>query len=170
VIPSVLDSRVCGGSHEGILCVYSLSKQSNMAGYRAAFAVGSESLIKQLVNLRMHSGMMMPLPTQQAVIAALGDSDHVAKEKAVYFKRREILLAALKQYGFKVSDSEAGLYLWATLAEDAWETVERMAQLGIVVVPGSFYGNHALDHVRFSLTATDADIAEAAARLQNALG
>lgn len=170
VIPSVLDPRVCGDSHEGILCVYSLSKQSNMAGYRAAFAVGSKKLISDLVNLRMHAGMMMPLPTQQAVIAALGDSQHVQAEKKIYRARREVLLEAVKNYGFELSDSEAGLYLWATLGEDCWVTVEKMAQLGIVVVPGSFYGEHATKHVRFSLTATDSDISRAAARLTNALG
>ena len=114
VIPSVLDPRVCGDSHDGILCLYSLSKQSNMAGYRAAFAVGSKDLIRDLVNLRMHTGMIMPFPTQQAVIAALGDSTHVATEKAIYSKRRETLLAAVTAYGFEVTDSEAGLYLWAT--------------------------------------------------------
>ena len=170
VIPSVLDPRVCGDSHEGILCLYSLSKQSSMAGYRAAFAVGSKQLIKDLVNLRMHAGMIMPLPTQQAVIAALGDTEHVRAEKEIYRKRREVLLAAVRSYGFELSDSEAGLYLWATLNEDCWITVEKMAQLGIVVVPGSFYGEFATRHVRFSLTASDRDISRAASRLQNALG
>jgi succinyldiaminopimelate transaminase len=170
VIPSVLDPRVCGDSHDGILCLYSLSKQSNMAGYRAAFAVGSKDLIRDLVNLRMHTGMIMPFPTQQAVIAALGDSEHVATEKAIYSKRRETLLAAVTAYGFEVTDSEAGLYLWATLGQDCWSTVGEMAQLGIVVVPGSFYGEHATKHVRFSLTATDSDISGAALRLQNGLG
>ena len=170
VIPSVLDPRVCGDSHEGILCLYSLSKQSSMAGYRAAFAVGSKQLIKDLVNLRMHAGMIMPFPTQQAVIAALGDTEHVRVEKEIYRNRREVLLAAVRSYGFELSDSEAGLYLWATLNEDCWITVEKMAQLGIVVVPGSFYGEFATQHVRFSLTASDQDISRAASRLQNALG
>ena len=170
IIPSVLDERVSGASQEGILCIYSLSKQSNMAGYRAAFAVGSKQLIKDLVNLRMHAGMMMPVPTQQAVIAALGDPDHVRDEKLVYASRREVLLRAIKKYGFEVSDSEAGLYLWATLGKNCWDTVEQMAELGIVVVPGSFYGEFSGNFVRFSLTATDQDIAEAASRLENALG
>ena len=169
-IPSVLDPRVCGDSHDGILCVYSLSKQSNMAGYRAAFAVGAKELIRDLVNLRMHTGMIMPLPTQQAVIAALADSTHVAAEKEIYSKRRATLLAAVTSYGFEVTDSEAGLYLWATLGQDCWGTVDQMAALGIVVVPGSFYGEHATKHVRFSLTATDNDISQAALRLQNGLG
>jgi succinyldiaminopimelate transaminase len=170
VIPSVLDERVSGASMDGILAVYSLSKQSNMAGYRAAFAVGSEELVAALVNLRMHSGMIMPLPTQQAVIAALGDSLHVEKEKQIYKKRREILLDGVRAYGFEVSDSEAGLYLWASLQEDCFETVKKMAELGIVVVPGSFYGEHSTHHVRFSLTATDDEIARASTRLKNAIG
>lgn len=114
--------------------------------------------------------MIMPLPTQQAVIAALGDVSHVQLEKDIYRKRREVLLGAVRSYGFELSDSEAGLYLWATLNEDCWITVEKMAQLGIVVVPGSFYGAFATKHVRFSLTATDEDIARAADRLENALG
>ena len=170
VIPSVLDPRVCGDGHEGILCVYSLSKQSNMAGYRAAFAVGAKDLIRDLVNLRMHTGMIMPLPTQQAVIAALADSTHVAAEKEIYSKRRATLLAAVTDFGFEVTDSEAGLYLWATMGQDCWSTVDQLAELGIVVVPGSFYGEHATKHVRFSLTATDNDISRAALRLQNGLG
>jgi succinyldiaminopimelate transaminase len=169
LIPSALDPRVCGDSHEGILVCYSLSKQSNLAGYRAAFAVGEASLIKGLVNLRMHSGLNTPAPMQKVMTVALGDYEHVAIEKELYRERREILLAAVRGYGFELSDSEAGLYLWATLGEDCWKTVDRMAELGIVVVPGTFYGEHSTQHVRFSLTATDEKIEEAANRLRNAV-
>lgn len=169
LIPSALDPRVCGDSHEGILVCYSLSKQSNLAGYRAAFAVGEASLIKGLVNLRMHAGLNTPAPVQKVMTVALGDYGHVAVEKELYRERREILLAAVRGYGFELSDSEAGLYLWATLSEDCWKTVDRMAELGIVVVPGTFYGEHSTQHVRFSLTATDEKIEEAANRLRNAV-
>ena len=170
LIPSVLDPRVCGGSHEGVLAVYSLSKQSNLAGYRAAFAVGEASLIKGLVNLRMHSGLNTPWPVQRAMTVALGDYEHVSVAKELYRERREVLLAAVRDYGFELSDSQAGLYLWATLGEDCFKTVDRMAELGILVVPGTFYGEHSTQHVRFSLTATDDKIAEAASRLRNAIG
>jgi succinyldiaminopimelate transaminase len=169
LIPSALDPRVCGDSHEGILVCYSLSKQSNLAGYRAAFAVGEASLVKGLVNLRMHSGLNTPAPTQKVMTVALGDYEHVAVGKELYRERREILLAAVRGYGFELSDSQAGLYLWATLGEDCWKTVDRMAELGIVVVPGTFYGEHSTQHVRFSLTATDDKIEEAANRLRNAI-
>ena len=170
VIPSILDPRVIGDDLSGVLAVYSLSKQSNLAGYRAAFAVGEESLVKALVNLRMHAGMMSPWPVQQAMTVALGDDAHVAQQRELYRARRDVLLPAVEAYGFQVSHSEAGLYLWATLGEDCWATVERMANLGIVVVPGSFYGDPASKYVRFSITATDADIAEGSARLRDAIG
>lgn len=170
LIPSVLDPRVSGGRDKNLLAIYSLSKQSNLAGYRAAFAAGDLELIKGLVNLRMHSGLMMPTPVQNAVIAALGDEEHVKAEKAIYRKRREILLEAVKGYGFEIAESQAGLYLWATLGEDCWLTVQSMAELGILVVPGDFYDANGSKFVRFSLTATDKDIAEGAARLTNALG
>jgi aspartate/methionine/tyrosine aminotransferase len=116
----------------------------------------------------MHSGMNTPAPVQKAMTAALRDDEHVAVEREVYRKRRDVLLAAVRSYGFEVSNSEAGLYLWATLGEDCWTTVKRMADIGIVVVPGTFYGESAPNHVRFSLTATDANIAEAAKRLLEA--
>ena len=169
-IPSVLDPRVCEGSYENLLAVYSLSKQSNLAGYRAAFVAGPENLIKPIVNIRMHSGLMMPAPVQKAVIAALGDEEHVAHEREIYRKRREVLLAAVKAYGFEIADSEAGLYLWATLGEDCWKTVTKMAELGILVVPGEFYQAQGSKYVRFSITASDEKVAEGAARLTNALG
>lgn len=170
LIPSVLDPRVCGDSHEGVLAVYSLSKQSNLAGYRAAFAVGEASLIKGLVNLRMHAGLNTPAPVQKAMVVALGDEEHVQIEKEIYRERREILLDAIRAYGFSLSESDAGLYLWATLGEDCWTTVTKMADLGIVVVPGTFYGESNSQFVRFSITATDDKIAEGARRLRDAIG
>lgn len=167
LIPSVLDPRVCGDSHEGVLAVYSLSKQSNLAGYRAAFAVGEASLVKSLVNLRMHSGLNTPAPTQRVMAVALADYEHVAEAKAKYRARREALKAAVEGYGFQIGDSEGGLYIWATLGEDCWATVERMAKLGILVAPGSFYGEASTQYVRFALTATDERINEAVKRLSN---
>ena len=169
-IPSVLDPRVCEGSYENLLAIYSLSKQSNLAGYRAAFAAAPEALIKGLVNIRMHSGLIMPAPVQKAVIAALGDEEHVSVERAIYQKRREVLIEAVKAYGFEIAESQAGLYLWATLGEDCWVTVKRMADLGSLVVPGEIYEAGGSKYVRFSITATDEKISEGAARLTNALG
>ncbi len=169
LIPSILDPRVCEGDHTNLLALYSLSKQSNMAGHRAAFAAGDAKLVKSLVNLRMHAGLNTPAPVQHAIAVALRDSEHVNHAKNVYRNRREVLLEAVKAYGFDVSDSEAGLYIWATLYEDCWKTVESMAKLGILVAPGTLYEPDS-KHVRFALTATDERINEASKRLHDAIG
>ena len=77
-VPSVLDPQVAGGSHDGLLAVYSLSKQSNVAGYRAAFVAGDPAIMANLVNSRKHAGMIVPYPVQEAMRVALGDDAHVA--------------------------------------------------------------------------------------------
>ncbi len=162
---SVLHPQVCGGSHEGLLSVYSLSKQSNMAGYRAAFVAGDPALVRELLEVRKHAGMMVPAPVQAAMVAALGDDAHVAEQRARYAQRRDRLGAALVSGDWTVEHSEAGLYLWATRGEDCWESVRRLAACGVLVAPGSFYGPAGARHVRLALTATDERVAAAAARL-----
>ncbi|MFV0464282.1 MAG: succinyldiaminopimelate transaminase [Nostocoides sp.] len=165
--PSLLDPRVTGGSHEGLLVVYSLSKQSNLAGYRAAFAAGDPALVTRLVRVRQHAGMIMPWPVQRAMIAALGDDSHVVQNKARYAARRDVLAPALARAGFRIDDSQAGLYLWATRDQDCWGSVADLADLGILVTPGDFYGAGGRRHVRIALTASDAHMLSAAERLTN---
>ncbi|WP_106814323.1 succinyldiaminopimelate transaminase [Microbacterium timonense] len=169
-VPSALDPRVTDGDLRGILSVYSLSKQSNLAGYRAAFIAGDPVLIARLLTARKHLGLMLPLPVQAAMAAALDDDAHVAAQKELYRRRREVLRPAVEAAGFRVDASEAGLYLWATEGRDAWESVARLAELGILTGPGHFYGTHFPQHIRLSLTATDERIDAAAARLRAAAG
>lgn len=164
-IPSILDPRVLGDDHTGVLGVYSLSKQSNLAGYRAAFVAGDPDLIGRLLTVRKHAGLMLPAPVQAAMIAALGDETHVAEQRERYRARRAVLRPALEAAGYRIDASEAGLYLWATRDVDAWEDVARFADLGIVVGPGTFYGDASPRHIRLSMTATDAHVAEAARRI-----
>ncbi|SMH34455.1 succinyldiaminopimelate aminotransferase apoenzyme [Rathayibacter oskolensis] len=164
-IPSILDPRVVGEERSGVLGVYSLSKQSNLAGYRAAFVAGDRALIERLVTVRKHAGMMVPAPLQEAMIVALGDDAHVAEQKERYRSRRDVLRPALEAAGFRIDRSEAGLYLWVTEGRPAWESIERLARIGVLAGPGVFYGEHSAEHVRLSLTASDERIAAAAARL-----
>lgn len=164
-IPSILDPRVVGDDHSGVLSVYSLSKQSNLAGYRAALIGGDPALVSRLLTVRKHAGLMLPAPVQHAMAVALADDTHVEEQRERYRARRAILRPALEAAGFRVEGSEAGLYLWATRDEDAWDSVAAFADQGIIVGPGHFYGDHSPRHVRLALTASDADIAAAAARL-----
>ena len=167
-IPSVLDPRVADGDFRGILSVYSLSKQSNLAGYRAAFLAGDPAIVARLLTARKHLGLMLPAPVQSAMIAALGDDAHVVAQKRLYGARRAALKPALEAAGLRIDHSEAGLYLWATEGRDAWESLGRLADLGILVGPGHFYGAHFRQHIRLSLTATDERIAAAVSRLRAA--
>ena len=171
-VPSILDPRVCGGSHDGLLAVYSLSKQSSMAGYRAAFVAGDPALVGRLVEIRKHAGMMVPWPVQQAMLAALTDDPHVAEQRVRYGIRRERLRSALEYAGYRIDHSDAGLYLWVTRGGvegagvgSCWTILDEMADLGILVAPGSFYGVAGGRHVRIALTATDERIGAAVHRL-----
>ena len=162
---SILDPRVCDGDHTGLLAIHSLSKVSNLASYRAGFFAGDTALIAELLAVRKHSGLMLPFPIQTAMTAALIDDTHVDAQRERYRARREVLLAAVTGAGFTVDDSEAGLYLWATRGESSRDTLAWLADRGILVAPGDFYGPAGAQHVRFALTATDERIAAAAARL-----
>lgn len=164
-VPSMLDPAVVGDDLTGVLSVYSLSKQSNLAGYRAAFLAGDPALVERLLTGRKHLGLMPPAPVQRAMTVALGDDAHVAAQRELYARRRALLKPAVEAAGFTIDRSEGGLYLWATEGRDAWESVGRLADLGILVGPGHFYGTHFPNHVRFSLTATDERIAAAVERL-----
>ena len=168
-VPSILDPRVAGGSHRGLLAVYSLSKQSNLAGYRAAFVAGDPDLMPNLVNSRKHAGMIVPYPVQEAMRVALGDDAHVEAEKDLYRGRRERLVPALLDFGLEIKESDAGLYLWSTAGESTWDTVARLAERGIVVGPGVFYGEAGNGYVRVALTGSDERIDAAVARLASAL-
>src|SRR5699024_4967901 len=137
---SVLHPSISGGSHEGLLAVHSLSKRSNLAGYRCAFVAGDPAVVGELLAVRKNLGLQMPAPQQVAMVAALDDDEHVVEQHARYAARRATLKEALLSAGFRVDHSEASLYLWATRDEDCWETVSALADRGILVAPGSFYG------------------------------
>ncbi|GGI08415.1 succinyldiaminopimelate transaminase [Isoptericola cucumis] len=175
-VPSLLDPRVTGGSHDGLLVAYSLSKQSNVAGYRAAFVAGDPALVAGLLATRKHLGMIVPAPVQAAMTAALGDDAHVAAQREVYARRRDALAGAVRAAGFVVDGSEAGLYLWARPADGSAEPgppagatsrelATWFARRGVLVGPGEFYGAAGDRHVRVALTAPDDAVTRAVARI-----
>ena len=162
---SVLHPSVSGGDHRGLLVLHSLSKRSNLAGYRAGFVAGDPAVVAELLAVRKHAGMIVPRPVQDAMALLLADDAHVAEQRARYAARRQVLRPALEAAGFRVEHSEAGLYLWATRDEDGRASVELLADHGVLVAPGDFYGDSAARFVRVALTATDERVAAAASRL-----
>ncbi len=157
--------KLAAGDNQNLLAVHSLSKRSNLAGYRAGLIVGDPSLIAKIRELRKHAGMMVPLPVQRAMVVALADETHVALQAERYRARRALLQPVLEAAGFKVEYTEAGLYIWCTRGESDWESVSWLAQFGILATPGHFYGASGSSHIRVALTATDEAIRAAAQRI-----
>ena len=162
---SVLHPSVSDRDHTGLLAVHSLSKSSSLAGYRAGFVAGDPAVVAELLAVRKHAGMMVPTPVQAAMVAALDDDDHEREQRERYARRRAALVPALRSAGLTIDHSEAGLYLWATRGEPCRDTVSWLAQRGILVAPGEFYGPRGAHHVRVALTASDERISAAVQRL-----
>ena len=165
---SVLHESVRGESLDGLLAVFSLSKRSNLAGYRAGFVTGDPRLMKDLLLVSRQAGMIVPGPVQAAMIAALSDDAHAIEQKARYAARRTILVEGLTAAGFRIEHSEAGLYLWASRPGlDCWAGCELLAtECGILAGPGSIYGPEGNAYIRVALTATDERVAAAGERLR----
>ncbi|MFF5990290.1 succinyldiaminopimelate transaminase [Prauserella flavalba] len=163
---SVLHPDVHGGSLDGLLAVHSLSKSANLASYRAGFVTGDPALVRRLLAVRKHAGMIVPRPVQEAMTVALTDDKALLAQRERYAARRSVLRKALLGSGFRIDHSEAGLYLWATRDEESAATVGWLAERGILVAPGTFYGPRGGKHVRVALTATDERVNAAAERLR----
>ncbi|HEX2177576.1 MAG TPA: succinyldiaminopimelate transaminase [Nocardioidaceae bacterium] len=162
---SVLHPDVCEGSAEGLLTVHSLSKRSNLAGYRGGFVAGDSAVVAELLEVRRHAGLLVPWPVQQAMRVALDDDAHVDEQRQRYAARRTALRAALESAGFRIDHSQAALYLWASRDEPCWESIGWLAERGILAAPGDFYGRAGAQHVRVAFTATDERVAAAVDRL-----
>src|SRR6478735_3804483 len=144
-----------GAGAEGVLAVHSLSKRSNMAGFRAGFVAGDPDLVHYLGEVRKHAGLMTPAPIQAAVVAALGDDTHVAAQRSRYTERRALMVSGLAAHGLVHDGGPAPFYLWLRSeagVDDGWELAARLAEAGTLVAPGSLYGPAAADHVRLALT------------------
>ena len=167
---SILDPAVCGGSPDGLLAVFSESKRSNVAGYRAGFVAGDPQLVGDLLEIGKHAGLMMPAPVQAAMAVLLDDQTHVDEQRDRYRRRRTVLRFALECAGFRVERSEGSLYLWCTRDEPGRASVDFLASLGILVAPGDIYGPDGRDYVRVALTATDERVEAAVGRLTDLPG
>ncbi len=157
--------RVANGDNTHLLALHSLSKRSNFAGYRGGLIIGDPALIAQIREVRKHAGLIVPAPVQAAMVAALGDEVHVREQAGRYIQRRAVMVPALQSLGFVIEHSDAGLYIWCTRSEPDLDSVQYLAELGILVTPGHFYGEAGKRHIRVALTATDSQIIRASERM-----
>ncbi|HEV2368879.1 MAG TPA: aminotransferase class I/II-fold pyridoxal phosphate-dependent enzyme [Acidimicrobiales bacterium] len=161
---------------DGVIAVHSLSKRSNLAGVRVGFYAGDPDLVSYLSEVRKHAGFMVPGPVQAAAVVALGDQDHVERQRDRYRTRLERFAKVLAAVGASAELPGGGFYLWARAPEDspgdgagegaAWAFTARLArQGGVLVSPGEFYGPAAAANVRVAMVAPDERLALVARRL-----
>ncbi|MCR9245463.1 MAG: succinyldiaminopimelate transaminase [bacterium] len=150
---------------EGCLVLHSLSKRSGMTGYRSGFLAGDAKLVSTYRRFRASMGTTPQEFVQAAAAVAWTDTEHVEARRAVFVKKREVLLAALVERGLRVHGSTAGLYLWVEVPDDTTDTdyAARLREVGILVAPGSFFGEGQERFVRLALVPTVEECREVAA-------
>lgn len=138
---------------EGVVALHSLSKRSNLAGLRAGFYAGDPDLVTYLSEVRKHAGLLVPGPVQAAAALALGDDDHVERQRLLYSERLERFVEVLADMGATAARPAGGLYLWAEApAGDSWAFTERLAgDGGCLVSPGDLYGQAGARYVRVAM-------------------
>ena len=145
------------GDLANVLAVHTLSKRSNMTGYRSGFVAGDPDLVGAIVRLRPAVGVTPQLFVQRASIAAWTDEEHVVQSRARYGERRERFLALFARHGVEVTGSEGTFYLWVRVpggrvsVEWAYELLDRA---DVVVAPGSFFGPEGEGYVRLAMVPT----------------
>ena len=165
-IPSVLHAESNGGSLDGILMSSSVSKQSNLAGYRVGYALGDPDLIETLITRRRRLGLIMPWPQQALLEAALHDDADVRAQRERPRARTARLRPAAEAAGLRVTGSTDGMYVWATTDDDGWDTAAKLADAGVLCMPGGVFGAAGANHVRFAVSISDERLEQAVERLQ----
>jgi aspartate/methionine/tyrosine aminotransferase len=151
-----------------VVAFNTLSKRSSMPGYRSGFAAGDPELIAALKRYRPNVGVAPQEFVQRAAAAAWADEEHVAAVRARYAAKREVLLPALLDAGLRQSGGDASFFLWLRIpdGEDAERfALDLLAEAGLAVAPGTYFGAGGEGHVRLALVPTPERCAEAAERL-----
>ena len=159
------------GAREVGLEFHSLSKTYNMTGWRIGMAVGNAEMVQALFQIKANLDSGIPQAVQEMAIEALtGPQDCVDENVAVYQRRRDRVVQAVRSMGLPVAVPQASLYVWAgvppgyTSAELAARLLE---EIDIVVTPGSSYGRYGEGYIRLSLTTPDDQVEKGCRRLES---
>jgi LL-diaminopimelate aminotransferase len=167
VAPSFLQTP---GAREVGVEMFSLSKSYNMTGWRAGAVVGNPDVVDAFWRLKTNLDSGMFAAVQRASVAALtGPQDCVAQMCAVYQRRRDLLVEALRRIGMHVTSPKGTIYLWVPVPEgytSASFTEQVLVQADVVVTPGAAYGACGEGYVRLSLTVPDERLQEAVRRIE----
>jgi aspartate/methionine/tyrosine aminotransferase len=147
------------------LGLYSLSKRNALAAFRVGYVIGDESLIQSLILKRRKLGLLANSPATAVASKVLADFSYPEKIRTSFAIKREILLPILTEKGF-INHSPGGMFLWLSNERLGSDVVSDFAALKIKIAPGLWYGPHAENFVRISLTGTQGDMQEASERLK----
>jgi succinyldiaminopimelate transaminase len=157
------------GPREHVVVFNTLSKRSSMTGYRSGFVAAAPGVIEALRKFRPTVGTAPQEFVQRASIAAWSDEAHVEDVRALYGRKREVLVAALHDVGLRIAASEATFYLWVEAPEPSEDFAARLIEHGIVVAPGAYFGPAGEGYVRLALVPTQAECERAAVILREVL-
>ena len=171
--PSILQVP---GSRQVAVEFHTLSKSYNMAGWRIGFAVGNARILKSLAKTKGYIDFGLFKPIQYAAIKALtGPQGCVRKQVGIYKKRRDIMVDSLAKIGWHVPRPKATFYLWARIPDkySALTSMEFVSllirEVGVVVAPGTGFGEYGEGFVRFALVEKEDRLVEAAKRIRKVL-
>ncbi|MBN1368328.1 MAG: aminotransferase class I/II-fold pyridoxal phosphate-dependent enzyme, partial [Dehalococcoidales bacterium] len=151
------------GAREVGIEFHSLSKSYNMTGWRIGMAVGNAEIIDALRRVKSNMDSGIPQAIQYAAIEAFnGPQECIKEHNDIYEKRRNQIIPVLNKIGFQVQSPKASLYIWARVPQGYTSlslTAELLEKIGVVVTPGTGYGEYGEGYVRLSLTISDAELA-----------
>jgi succinyldiaminopimelate transaminase len=162
-------SAVQVADRSNVVVFNTLSKRSSMTGYRSGFVCAPPEIVTALRAFRPTVGTAPQEFVQRASVAAWSDEDHVTDVRALYRRKRELLLPALEAGGLRLAGSTATFYLWMDVGGPSEDFSRRLLEHGIVATPGSFFGPAGEGYARFALVPTEEQCARAAEILQEVL-
>jgi len=129
-----------------------LSKRSSMPGYRSGFMAGDPELVAALKRYRPNVGVAPPEFIQLTAVEAWGDEAHVEAVRELYRAKREVLLPALEALGLRHAGGDATFFLWLEGAPENFQ--ERALERGVILTPGSYFGEAGEGFLRLALVPT----------------
>ena len=151
----------------------SMSKTYSMAGWRIGFAVGNERLISALTRVKSYLDYGAYTPVQVAATAALnGPDDCIHEMRAIYRRRRDVMVESFAKAGWPIPAPRASMFAWARVPErfvhlGSMEFSKLMIEKAdVAVAPGIGFGEHGEGYVRLALVENEQRIRQAARGLK----
>jgi aspartate/methionine/tyrosine aminotransferase len=149
------------------------SKSYAMTGWRIGYLAGPAPVVDAVAALKTMVNIQAPTVSQWAAVSALeGPQESVAEMRATYDARRRLLMSFLDEQGFTYGEPRGGLYIWVNTTAagiPALDLSARFLDEGVLIFPGTGFGENWGDYMRMTLLQPIDVIAEAITRMKRAL-